>query len=290
MKSQLAIVHKDQGKFVDVAGKQGFVYEKGEGEPVICFHGVPASSFLYRKIIDGLSAQGLKGISFDLLGLGLSDRPTDFDYSWTGLGNWSSQLIQQLSLGRFHLVLHDIGGPIGCEVINKMKDQVLSVTILNTPLIHLEQFSQPFPMFIYAKKGFGELLVSLSSPLVFRQLMHMRGVHKNEVFGSEEAKAYVEFLLGDDRARSFLQIMRNFEPTSAKEKLYLDTLDQLDAPKQIIWGMNDPGLTFKKYGEPLRKALGLSEVIETQGSHFLQEDYPELVVENVVKLSKSRQG
>jgi pimeloyl-ACP methyl ester carboxylesterase len=36
--------------------------------PVVCLHGVPASSFLYRKLIVELAARGLRGIAFDLPG------------------------------------------------------------------------------------------------------------------------------------------------------------------------------------------------------------------------------
>ncbi len=149
MNADLAIQHKAQGRFVSVQNHQAFVYEKGNGDAVVCFHGVPSSSFLYRKIIDGLAQQHARGLSFDFVGMGLSDRPKDYNYTWTGLGNWSYELIQQLDLGKFHVVLHDIGGPVGCEVIAKMPEQILSVTILNTPLVNLPQFKKPFPMYFF---------------------------------------------------------------------------------------------------------------------------------------------
>ena len=41
----------------------------------MCLHGVPASCFLYRKVLRELAARGLRGIAFDLPGLGLADRP-----------------------------------------------------------------------------------------------------------------------------------------------------------------------------------------------------------------------
>ena len=81
--------------------------------------------------------------------------------------------------------------------------------------------------------------------------MRLRGIHKNEVFGQAVATAYLKFLKGEDNAKAFLKIMRGFEPTIEKEKLYIDVLNKLDVPKQIIWGMNDKGLTFEKYGKPI---------------------------------------
>lgn len=66
-------------------GVGSFVLDAGTGDPVVCLHGVPASAYLYHKLVPELAQRGRRGLAFDLQGLGLADRPTDFDYSWTGL-------------------------------------------------------------------------------------------------------------------------------------------------------------------------------------------------------------
>ena len=58
--------------------------------------------------------------------------PSDFDYSWSGLAAWTGEAIDALGLDRVHLVVHDIGGPIGFEWAIRNPDRVLSVTVLNT--------------------------------------------------------------------------------------------------------------------------------------------------------------
>jgi len=208
MKNELINRHKNQGTFIQVDETNAFIYEKGTGEAVVCFHGVPASSFLYRKIIDILSENELRGISFDLLGMGLSDRPSKYDYSWTGLGKWSTAVIKKLKLEKFHIVIHDIGGPIACEVMSRIPEQILSVTMLNTMLVNLPAFKKPFPMWFFPKKIIGELFVSSTNPFLFQKLMQFRGVHKNETFSIKEATAYLKFLKGNDNGKAFLKIMR----------------------------------------------------------------------------------
>jgi len=42
--------HQASGKFIQVDGIKTFVLDLGTGEPVLCIHGVPTSSFLYRKV------------------------------------------------------------------------------------------------------------------------------------------------------------------------------------------------------------------------------------------------
>ena len=78
--------HRRAGRPFRPAGVGSFVREQGDGQVVVCMHGVPVSSFLYRKVLAELAARGLRGVAWDLPGLGLAERPDDFDYSWTGLG------------------------------------------------------------------------------------------------------------------------------------------------------------------------------------------------------------
>ena len=279
-------IHQDSGRYVLAGNTKAFVIDKGKGEPVVCLHGVPASSFLYRKIIGHLAANGARGISFDLLGMGLSDKPLNSDYSWTGLGEWSLQVIQALELDKMHLVLHDIGGPIGCELIAKIPERIMSVTILNAPLANLGTFTKPFPMYFFERKIVGEVFLSTTNYFLFKKLMHLRGIHRNQSFGNAEARAYVQLLKGTDGGRAFLSIMRSFEATATKEAFYLRTLQALPARKRIVWGINDKGLTLDKYGLPLKEELGLEEIIEVPGSHFLQEDYPDMVTKHILSLVK----
>ena len=56
-------------------GVRSFVRIEGDGEPVVLMHGLPASSFLYRKVLPELAGRGLQGVAFDLPGLGLADTP-----------------------------------------------------------------------------------------------------------------------------------------------------------------------------------------------------------------------
>ena len=67
--------HERSGYRLAVGGVETFVLDLGHGQPVVCLHGVPASSFLYRKLIVELAARSFRGIAFDLPGLGLAERP-----------------------------------------------------------------------------------------------------------------------------------------------------------------------------------------------------------------------
>lgn len=93
--SSIALINEweKQGSELAVPNANTRIWRNGTGEPVVCLHGVPASAFLYRKLLPELSAKGLEGVAFDLPGLGLAERPADFDYSWSGLSDWCAPLI-----------------------------------------------------------------------------------------------------------------------------------------------------------------------------------------------------
>ncbi|WP_163792475.1 alpha/beta fold hydrolase [Mycobacterium stomatepiae] len=109
--------HRGAGHMVDVGGVATFVRDEGAGAvPVVCVHGVPVSSYLWRCLLAELATRGMRGVAPDLPGLGLSARPTDFDCSGTGLGRHLRKTMDAMKIERFHLVVHDIGGPVGFEV------------------------------------------------------------------------------------------------------------------------------------------------------------------------------
>jgi haloalkane dehalogenase len=161
--------HRRAGREFEAGGVRSFVREQGDGEPVVLMHGVPVSSFLYRKVLPLLAERGLRGMAFDLPGLGLAGKPTAFDYSWTGLGRWTGDAIDALEIDRCHLVLHDIGGPVGLEWALRHSDRVRSLTVLDS-LIDVAHFRRVWTMGLAAPPLIGPLWVATIRPPVARWL------------------------------------------------------------------------------------------------------------------------
>ena len=276
--------HRAAGRPFEAAGVRSFVREEGGGEPVVCVHGVPSSSFLYRKVIAELARRDLRGIAFDLPGLGLAERPARFDYSWTGLGRFCAAAVDALELERFHLVVHDIGGPVGFELAAAMPERVRSLTLLNT-LVAVDGFRRPWSMRPFAVPVVGRLyLGSLTKP-AFRRLMYIQGVRDRSAIPSEELDAYVDLLKREDRGRAFLRIMRAFERTPEKQELYRRVLRDGRYPVQIVWGADDPALTLARHGEEAREAAGLERVETVPAKHFLQEEQAAAIAERVAAIA-----
>lgn len=276
--------HRRAGREFRAPGIGSFVREAGEGEPVVCIHGVPSSSFLYRKVLAELAGRGMRGIAFDLPGLGLAERPAEFDYTWTGLGRFCVEAVEALGLERFHLVVHDIGGPIGFELAAAAPQRIASLTLLNT-MVEVESFRRPWSMEPFARRRVGEVYLRTLSKPAFRALMRLQGIADMSAVSRDELDAYVDLLRAGDGGRAFLRIMRGFERTAEKSALYASTLGGAGYPVGILWGDRDPALKADVQGEQARRAAGLDRIETIPAKHFLQEDQAPAVAEFVSRLA-----
>src|SRR5215469_2352526 len=120
--------YREAGETFTAGGVQSFLRAEGTGQPVVCVHGMLGSSFGYRKVLRELASRGLRGVAWDLPGFGLAERPRDYDYTWTGLGRFCLAAVNTLNIDRFHLFVHDIGGPVGFELAAAIPERVLSLT------------------------------------------------------------------------------------------------------------------------------------------------------------------
>jgi pimeloyl-ACP methyl ester carboxylesterase len=275
--------HEGAGRRFTAAGVGSFVLEAGEGDPVVLMHGVPTSSFLYRKVVPELAVRGLRAFAFDLPGLGLAERPEGFDYTWSGLGSWTGAAIDALGIERCHLVVHDIGGPIGFEWAVRNPGRVRSLTALNT-IVDVAHFHRPWPMHPFSIRGVGELWLRATPRFLFSELFYHEGVARRSSISRAEIYAHHALLRRGDDGEAFLRIMRGFELTDAKERLYLDGLSARPYPAQVLWGRDDPAL-----GEPRRAAaldaLGLEGATLLRARHFIQEEEPAEIAAAVASLA-----
>jgi haloalkane dehalogenase len=283
---QLIAEHRAAGRRFEADGVASFVREQGSGAPVVLLHGVPASSFLYRKVIPLLAAEELRAIAFDFPGLGLADRPDEYDYTWSGLARFTGTALEALGIDRCHLVVHDIGGPIGCEWAARNPDRVLSLTALNT-LLDLDTFRRPWSMQPFAMKIVGEMSLRTIPAFLFSEIFYLQGVKDRSAVSRAEAYAHYALLKRSDGGRNFLKIMRGFELTKEKQRLLWDGLaaDRREFPAQIVWGRDDPALPEqRRLG--VQEALGIDDPILLPAKHFLQEDQAPAVAGAIAALAK----
>jgi len=119
-------------RYADQDGLRMHYVHEGEGDPVLCLHGEPTWSYLYRKMIPTLS-RAARVVAPDYLGFGRSDKPTERGwYSFDRHYGSILGLVESLELERLTVVVQDWGGPIGMRLAVEQAERVARLVILNT--------------------------------------------------------------------------------------------------------------------------------------------------------------
>lgn len=112
-----------QSKYLEVLGDERIHYlTMGAGNPILFIHGIPTSSFLWRKIMP-LLADDSRCIAPDLIGMGDSSKP-EIEYTVIDHINFMEDFINKLELQDITLVMHGWGSVIGFELARRNPEKI----------------------------------------------------------------------------------------------------------------------------------------------------------------------
>lgn len=126
-------------RFVDVSGARIHYVDEGSGETLLLLHGNPAWSFLYRKMIAGLSPD-FRCVAPDFPGYGMSGVPAGYGFTPREHSAVLEAFVEKLGLNSLTIMVQDWGGPIGLGLAARHPDKVRRLIIGNTfawPLTNL---------------------------------------------------------------------------------------------------------------------------------------------------------
>jgi haloalkane dehalogenase len=245
-----------------------------DADPVLCLHGEPSWSFLYRKMIPGLVAAGHRVIAPDLIGFGRSDKPADRgDYTYQRHVDWLRTFIETPNLRRITLFCQDWGGLLGLRLVAEHADRFARVVAANTFLPTGE--APPSDGFM-AWRGFSQKVD------VFPAGRILQGATKRELSNAEVAAYDAPFPDESYKAgaRQFplLVPISPDDPAVAANRAAWQQLERFEKPFLTLFSDGDPvtaGLE-KVFQERIPGAHGRPHAT-MPGGHFLQEDCgPEL--------------
>lgn len=119
--------------FVTARGARMSYLDEGPrtGHAVLMLHGNPTWSFYYRDLIQAL-APTVRCVAPDHVGMGLSEKPRDYDYRLATRIDDVAALVASLGLERVDLVVHDWGGAIGFGCAARQPERIGRIVLLNT--------------------------------------------------------------------------------------------------------------------------------------------------------------
>jgi haloalkane dehalogenase len=253
------------------------------GEVLVFLHGYPMWSFVYRALIIYYAALGYRCIAPDLIGYGLSEKPTDKHYHTLRrhLHN-VLECLNSLNLREITLVMEDWGGPLGLGYAIRRIETMKRLVIMNTWVFQDTLPNRLNPLIPWIiRPGLGELFFgrfNLAFDVVLQRwsTRHLSEAvlmaYKAPFREPRERAALIQFprMIRTSPTHPSANLMREIESGLA-------TLKRM--PTLLLWGEANPAFPLEvamHWKTMLPRAKG--PILLPGARHFLIEDAPDAVI------------
>lgn len=275
-----------ESKYVEIKGSKIHYIDEGQGAPLLFIHGNPTSSYLWRNIIPHLTNHA-RCIALDHVGMGKSDKP-DIDYGFEDSFSYLEAFIEKLGLKDITLVIHDWGGIMGFHYANTHRENVRAIAFMeasiDVPRYETMPTSVKMGLAMMRSSLFGGFLVKRMNIFIKKMLPDLI----SRKLTQEELAYYGAPYTTIESRKPLLAWPRDVpikgkpQASHDKVKAYAKWLKETDIPKLCLYvtpgiGLQGPDLEIIKKEFKNTKLVYLGE-----GLHFIQEDYPHEIGENIL--------
>ena len=239
--------------------------QPSERLPVLCVHGWPQSSYMWRHLLPALASAGRRALALDLPGFG--DSSPDPPGTWERHVESIERFRREIGLDQVVLVVHDTGGAIGLRWACDHPDAVAGLVISNTGFFPDYEWTEIAKTMRTPIQG--EALVDSLSRDGLATLLQAVSSGIDERAVDEYWKA---FSTADSR-RGMLELYRSFDLDELEP--YQGRLAGLGVPALIVWGEQDDYLPHDYASRFASEIPGAELVLLESARHFLFEDEPE---------------
>lgn len=256
----------------------------GSGDPVLCLHGLGASTHSWRELIEPLSKE-YKLFLIDFKGHGASPKPEDKHYAILEHAELIYEFIQEQDLRNLTLIGNSFGGAISLLVALRLCEDN-SGRLKKLILIDSAGYNKLLPLHLKMMRTplVGPLVLHLLPPKVAALFVLKNSYYDKNKITKEQVEAYAR-PIGDPGGRhALLETSKQIIPKNIEE--LIGQYPKITVPTLIIWGRQDKVIPLE-IGELLDAALPDSRlVVINHSGHIPQEETPEAVVPLVLDFLK----
>lgn len=273
--------HRARLRHLDTPGGRIAYLDQGprDGAPVVLVHGMPTSSWLYRRVAHELALAGVRAIAPDLLGFGASDKPRDrHEYGVERQARRLVALLDHLDLPTAAFVGHDLGGPWVFEVADQAPQRISGLVVLNTSAY--AELMQPPREARIVGGPLGPLMLYAMGSRPGKSMIHKffaDFTHTGKALDRDVTAGHW-LPLHEGGTRAFRAFAVELDATMSQFSRHAAALRRLRVPATVIWGTEDPVLHAEKLVPRFAADLRIPDKdihLLDQASHFLQEDRPD---------------
>ena len=264
--------------YVEINGVRVHYIDEGRGEVILCLHGEPSWSYLYRKFVPILSPH-YRVIAMDFVGFGKSDKFTEVEeYSYRMHLNTLLEFIEKLDLKNITVVVQDWGGLLGLGAVGEIPERFARLVIMNT---FLPIGNRPMPLAFQLWRAFAKYYPGLPVGFILRI-----GTYKK--INKQVVKAYNAPFPGRKykagaKAWPLLVPMKSSDPGVAEMKKAREALSQWKKPALVMFSDKDPimGGGDRFFRGIIPTAEEQPKIVIKDAGHFLQEDKGEEIAGHI---------
>ncbi len=250
------------------------------GEVVLCLHGEPSWSYLYRKMLPRFAAAGYRALAPDLIGFGRSDKPAErSDYTYQRHLDWLGAWFDAEGLTGVTLVCQDWGGLLGLRLAAEAPDRFRRIVAANTALPTGDQpMSEAFDQWKHYSQTTPEFPAGgIIQRATVSELPPEVVAAYDAPFPDESYKA---------GARQFPTLVPAVpdDPASQPNREAWAVLQRWDKPFLTAFSDGDPIMrgVDKVFQKLVPGTAGQPHTTIEGGGHFLQEDQGETLADVVI--------
>jgi pimeloyl-ACP methyl ester carboxylesterase len=270
----------ERGNHHSVCGRRVFVIDTGTqasqaDAPLLLLHGFPSSSFDWHLVLPAL-AKKRRVVLFDLPGFGFSDKPERYSYSLFEQADVVEALIERLGLVAPHIVAHDMGASIACELLARRQRKLLKGELSSLLLMSAGIYDELAKITTSQKlllTPLGSTLAGLGVSTVFRaqmQRVFARPVAEAELQAMWEQITYLD---GHHRLSQLACYLRERVRFEERWIGALRTAEYF--PIHMVWGSRDPTSVYE-IAERLADEIPGSDITRlSKTGHYPQLEAPD---------------
>ena len=248
----------------------------GSGDPILCLHGLGASTDSFREFREPLSQRN-KLILLDFRGFGASPKPEDTHYSIIEHAELAYQFIIEHDLRLLTLIGNSFGGAVSLLVALKLCAESPR-RLRKLILIDSAGYNLHLPLHLKLMRApiLGWLLLHILPPKVCALFVLKNSYYDDHKITQHQIDAYARPIADRGGRHALLETAKQIIPDNIDELIKKYPL--ITVPTLIIWGLQDKVIPLV-IGEMLDAALPDSRLVTIDHSaHIPQEETPEAVV------------
>jgi pimeloyl-ACP methyl ester carboxylesterase len=225
---------------VELPGRRVSTLTMGEGQDVVCIHGLGATKASFFDAAGALTRAGYRVHALDLPGFGGSSKPLAAPYSARWFADTVVGVMDVLDVDRAHLVGSSMGGRVAIEVGLRAPERVAGLALLCPAVAFVKRDWHPLVRLLRPELGL--LPHNLGRARVARQFWSMFA-------DADQVDPQVADVVVDEFQRIYASAGARVAFLSSARNVYLDRpfgrggfyprLAELEAPALFVWGACD---------------------------------------------------